>query len=262
MERLIYLPWYEYPEPTIHLKDYTVHCNINKVYVQATPFRMDHHGCILGFSPTATDLFPTGQGDIFSLFFLKEDICYPWLWSAGLRVARNKSRFRQAWLRGEIDYGQEFPGKFFCALSSIQLKFAKFVVDISDYVINPAAGKIAICNREALAAYLALGVGEHGDWVLSQDFCRHPWSHRTPCILPLLYLMSEMHLSTFLLFICIPVFIIALISLLFRLFYSFVLQLVQRTMLKFDFPRIFLLYGYLWSFKLPAMSNILLLLVR
>jgi len=42
------------------------------------------------------------------------------------------------------------------------MKFAKFVVDISDYVINPAAGKIA--------TYLALGVDEHGDWFLSHDF--------------------------------------------------------------------------------------------
>jgi len=150
VERLIYLPWYEYPKATIHLEDYTVHCNIHEVYVQATPFRMDHRGCILGFSPTVTDLFPSGQGDIFLLFFLKEDICYPWLRSTGLRVARNKSRFRTAWIRGEIDYGKEFPGKFFRALSSIQQKFAKFVIDIEDYVINPAAGKVAICNRTAL----------------------------------------------------------------------------------------------------------------
>jgi len=173
VERLIYLPWYEYPEPTIHLEDYTIHCNINEVYVQATPFHMDHCGCILSFSPTPVDLFPSGQGDIFSMFFLKEDICYPWLRSTGLRVARNKSHFRQAWLRGEIYYGQKFPGKSFRALSSIQQKFTKFVIDISDYVINPAAGKVAVCNREALAAYLALGVNEHGDWVLSQDFWQY-----------------------------------------------------------------------------------------
>ena len=95
VERLIYLAWYEYPEPTIHLEDYTIHCNVHEVYVQATPFHMDHCGCILSFSPTVADLFPSGQGDIFSMFFLKEDICYPWLRSAGLRVARNKSRFRQ-----------------------------------------------------------------------------------------------------------------------------------------------------------------------
>jgi len=180
VERLIYLPWYEYPESTIHLEDYTVHCNINEVYVQATPFGADHRGCILGYNPTPIDLFPSGQGDIFLLFFLKEDVCYPWLWSAGLRVARNKSRFRTAWIRGEIDYGQEFPGKFFRALSSIQMKFAKFVVDISDYVINPAAGKIAVCNREALASYLALGVNEHGDWFLSQDFWQYFTDTRGP----------------------------------------------------------------------------------
>ena len=84
VEGLIYLRWYKYPKPTIHLKDYTIHCNINEVYVQATTFRMDHRSCILSFSPTVTNLFPSGQGDIFSLFFLKEDICYPWLRSAGL----------------------------------------------------------------------------------------------------------------------------------------------------------------------------------
>ena len=141
---------------------------------------MDHRGCVLGFSPTVADLFPSGQGDIFSMFFLKEDICYPWLRSAGLRVARNKSHFRTAWMRGEIDYGKEFPGKFFHALSSIQMKFAKFVVDISDYVINPVAGKIAVCNREVLASYLALGVDEHGDWVLSQDFWQYFTDMRGP----------------------------------------------------------------------------------
>jgi len=193
MERLIYLPWYEYPEPTIHLKDYTVHCNINEVYVQATPFRMDHRGCILGFSPTPIDLFPSGQGDIFSLFFLKEDICYPWLRSAGLWVARNKSRFRQAWLRGEIDYGKEFPGNFFHALSSIQQKFTKLVVDNSDYVINPAAGKIAVCNREALAAYLALGVNKHGNWVLSQDFWQYFTDTRVPNVPHASFLSCTLH---------------------------------------------------------------------
>jgi len=83
-------------------------------------------------------------------------------------------------MRGEIDYGQEFPGKFFCALSSIQMKFAKFVEDISDYVINPAAGKIAVCNREALASYLALGVDEHGDWFLSHDFWQYFTDTRGP----------------------------------------------------------------------------------
>jgi len=69
-------------------------------------------------------------------------------------------------------------------------------------------------------------------------------------------------MSTFLLSTYILVFVVALIILLFRLFYSFVLPLVLRTMLNFDFPCIFPLYGYLWSFKLPAMSNILSLLVH
>jgi len=181
VERLIYLAWYEYPEPTIHLEDYTIHCNVHEVYVQATPFHIDHCSCILSFSPTVADLFPSGQGDIFSMFFLKEDICYPRLRSVGLRVARNKSHFRQAWLRGEIDFGRGFPGKFFRSLSFIQQKFAKFVIDISDYVINPAAGKVAVCNRAALAAYLALGVDEHGDWVLSQDFWQYFTDTHGPC---------------------------------------------------------------------------------
>ena len=180
VERLIYRPWFEHPDPTVHLEDYTVHCNINKVYVQATPYGMDHRGCILGYSPTPIDLFPSGQGDIFSLFFLKEDIVYPWLQSAGLQVAKNKSRLRTAWMRGQIDYGHEFPGRFFRALSSIQMKFAKFVIDITDYVINPAAKKVAICNRDALASYLALGVDEHGDWVLSQDFWQYFTDTRGP----------------------------------------------------------------------------------
>jgi len=48
----------------------------------------------------------------------------------------------------------------------------------------------------------------------------------------------------------------------FRLFYSFAPPLVLRTMLSFNFPPISPLYDYRWSFKLPAMSNILLLLVR
>ena len=180
VERLIYRPWFEHPDPTVHLEDYTVHCNINEVYVQATPYGMDHRRCILGYSPTPVDLFPSGQGDIFSLFFLKEDIVYPWLRSAGLQVAKNKSRFRTAWIRGEIDYGHEFPGQFFRALSSIQLKFAKFIIDIADYVINLAARKIAICNRDAFASYLALGVDEHSDWVLSQDFWQYFTDTRGP----------------------------------------------------------------------------------
>jgi len=170
VERIIYAPWFEHPDPIVHLEDYTVHCTVNEFYIQPTPFHMDHHDCILGFSPTVANLFPSGQGDIFSMFFLKEDICYPWLWSAGLHVVQNKSHFRQAWLRGEIDYGKEFPGKFFRALSYIQQKFAKFVIDISDYVINPVAAKVAVCNQTALAAQFALGVDEHSDWILSQDF--------------------------------------------------------------------------------------------
>jgi len=97
---------------------------------------------------------------------------------------------------------------------------------------------------------------------LAKIFYRHTRSQCTPCILPLLYLTPETHMSTFLLFVCIPIFIIALTLLLFRHFDSFVLLLVQRTTLNFDLPRIFLLYDYRRSFKLPAMSNILFLLVR
>jgi len=173
VERIIYAPWYKHPDPIVHLEDFNIYPTHNDFYIQPTMYREDHRGCILGYTPTVADLFPTGQGDIFSLFFLKEDVCYPWLWSVGLQVARNKSRFRNAWLRGEVDYGKEFPGRFFRSLSFIQMKFAKFVIDITDNVINPAAAKIAVCNRKALASQLALGVDEHGDWILSQDFWQY-----------------------------------------------------------------------------------------
>lgn len=34
---------------------------------------------VLGWTPTPEELFPLGMGGVFALFFLKEDIYYPWL---------------------------------------------------------------------------------------------------------------------------------------------------------------------------------------
>jgi len=104
VEHIITAPWFEHPDPIVHLEDFSVHATHNDFYIQPTPYREDHHFCILGFTLMVADLFPTGQGDIFSLFFLKEDVCYPWLQSIGLHIAWNKSRFRQAWLQGEVDF--------------------------------------------------------------------------------------------------------------------------------------------------------------
>jgi len=257
VERLIYLPWFEHPDPVVHLEDCIVQCNEQEVSVHVTPFHADHEGCILGFSPTVADLFPSGFGDIFSMFFLKEDMCYPWLRSAGLQVARNKTRFRNVWLRGEIDFGVQFPGKFFRSLLSIQQKFAKLVIDITNYVVNPAARKVAVCNQEVLASYLALGVDEHGDWILGQDFLaifyRCPRPQYTQCLWKLPYLTFEMRMNTFPLFNSRNLFIVSLILLLFRHFYSFVPPRVLRIQLNFDSPPTYLLYKYRLRFKLPAM---------
>jgi len=84
LERLIYILWFENPSPVVHLEESTVRCTRTEFSIQPTTYPEDHQGCILGFTPAVTDLFPNGQGDIFSMFFLKEDMCYPWLWSLGL----------------------------------------------------------------------------------------------------------------------------------------------------------------------------------
>ena len=204
VERLVYLLWFEHPSLVVHLKESSIHCTRTEFVVSPTTYPEDHHRCVLGFTPDVANLFPSGQGNIFSRFFLKEDICYPWLWSLGLWVARNHTCFRQAWLWGEVDFGKEYPGRFFCSLLFIQKEFAKFVIDIGNYVINPAADKIAVCNRAVLAAQLALGVDKQGDWTLSQGFWQYFTDMHGPDVPHASFLSCTLHLRRTWVLFCYP----------------------------------------------------------
>lgn len=100
---------------------------------------------VIGWTPTPEELFPLDMGDIFSLFFLKEDVFYPWLRELGYQKARNTSRFQRAWLSGEVNYVN---GELRCfhSLLFVQRKFAEFIHQLSDHVVNTEARKITILN--------------------------------------------------------------------------------------------------------------------
>ena len=95
--------------------------------------------------PTPEELFPLDMGDIFAFFFLKEDMLYPWLRDLGYQTAWNTSRFQKVWMQHEINYANG-DMRFFHSLLFIQKKFAEFVCQISDHVVNPEARKITIIN--------------------------------------------------------------------------------------------------------------------
>lgn len=129
---------------------------------------------VLSWTPTPDELFPSGVWVIFALFFLKQDIYYPWLCDLDFHVAKNTSRFRTAWLRGEMGL-ERYEGCCLCTFLFVQKKFTEFIQQILNHVINPAARKIAILNGEVVASIIMLGLDKFENWYLSNDF----WAYFT-----------------------------------------------------------------------------------
>ena len=76
--QVITAPWYEHPYPITY-------------WPQENSKEFQPY--ILGWTPTPEELFPLDMGDIFTLFFLKEDMYYLWLQQLGYQMARNTSQF-------------------------------------------------------------------------------------------------------------------------------------------------------------------------
>lgn len=168
VERVIIAPWYEHPLSTT-------------VWPRESSGEFEPY--ILGWTPVPEEIFPLGMGDIFALFFLREDVYYPWLRALGFQTARNTSRFRKAWIRNEVQYANG-EKRCFRSLLFIQKRFAEFVCSIADHVVNPEARKVTILNREAVASLLALSVDDRGNWNLSDDFWHYFTDARGPHALP------------------------------------------------------------------------------
>ena len=154
VEQVIVTPWYKHPLLTTMWP--------HESSKEFEPY-------IMGWIPTPEKPFPLNMGDIFALFSLKEDVYYSWLRQLGYQVACNTSHFRRAWLLGDVQYAN---GEKCCfhSLLFVQKHFAEFVHQISNHVVNAEAHKVTILNREVVAALLALGVNNRGDWLLSNNF--------------------------------------------------------------------------------------------
>ena len=165
---MIVAPWYEHPLPTT---------------MWPWESSEEFQPYIMGWTPTPEELFPLDMGDIFALFFLKEDIYYPWLRQLGYQTAWNTSQFRKAWLKDEVQYANG-EKRCFCSLLFVQKRFAEFVDQISDHVVNAEARKVTILNQDAVASLLALGVNDLGDWLLSNNFWHYFTDACSPHYLP------------------------------------------------------------------------------
>ena len=86
-------------------------------------------------------------------------------------------------MRGDVQYVN---GEMRCfhSLLFVQKRFAEFIHQISDHVINPEARKVMILNREAVASILTLGVNDRGDWLLSDNFWHYFTNACSPHLLP------------------------------------------------------------------------------